>query len=44
MLYNPAAPKSKEETVKKWKYPMKVYARWMRYKQNILLKLKKKSS
>ncbi len=44
MLHDPKAPiKSKEEVKKKWKYPMKVYARWMRYKQNILLKLKKKA-
>ncbi len=47
MLYENKAENTTQTapaTQKKWKYPMRVYARWMRYKQNILLKLKRKSS
>lgn len=43
MLYDPAKKASEETTVqevsKKWKHSFKVYQRWMRYKQFVLIKL-----
>jgi hypothetical protein len=43
MLYDPAQDKENQvaenEPPKKWKHSMKVYQRWMRYKQFVLTKL-----
>lgn len=42
MLYDPTEKnkKTEEEKNQKWRYPLKVYDRWIKFKQYVLLKMK----